>query len=95
MQVKYNNLFGIDIGGEMLIVYEEEAAKKKKVEELGINRSEARGRKCESYNKETLEDIALKLDINKNDIYTNKKLKTIDQLCVVIKDKLIEEKRIL
>lgn len=95
MQLKYDNLFGIDIGGEMLIVYEEENAKKKKEEELSVSRSEARGRKCESYNKEILEDIALKLEINKSDIYENKKLKTIDQLCFVIKNKLVEDNRIL
>jgi len=93
MQLKHNNLFGINIGGEMLIVYEEETAKKKTGEQ-NISRSEARGRKCESYNKETLEDIALKLNINKKDLYQNNKLKTIDQLCLLIKDQLIEENKI-
>jgi hypothetical protein len=93
MQVKHNNLFGIDIGGEMLIVYEEETGKKKKIDE-GVSRSEARGRKCESYNKEKLEEIALKLKIDKDKLYTNNKLKTIDQLCVMIKSDLVNQDRL-
>lgn len=93
MQLKHNNLFGINIGGEMVIVYEEENAKKKNADK-GINRSEARGRECESYSKETLEDIALKLNISKSKLYQQEKLKTIDQLCTLIKNELIQQDKI-
>ncbi len=96
-QTKYNDLFGIDIGGEILIVYKEpsvtKTSKASTVSKTGVGRNEPRGRACESFNKNVLTMIAKELQINEEDIYEGDKVKNIDTLCKTIKHELIESDR--
>ena len=98
MQIKYNYLFGIDIGGEVLIVYKDPSkitTKEPKTKGQGIGRNESRGMECDSYSKDVLVTMAERLKINKTEIYDDDKVKTIDKLCYSIKNKLLTDNRIL
>ena len=95
-QEEFKHFFGIDIGGEVLIVYKDPLKITKKVKtKTGIGRDEPRGMECDSFSKDVLLTMAHRLKIKKTDIYKGEKPKTIDQLCHVIKNKLVEEDRML
>jgi hypothetical protein len=97
LQDKFDYLFGIDIADRFWIVYESEESKESKEDKKTkkVGRSEARGRDCNSYNKQQLEDLALLLDIDEDDLYDDdEKLISRDELCKIIKDRLIQDKRL-
>ena len=88
MQEEFDGLFGLDIADRFLISYQ---PVKKASKKAGVARDESRGRVCTSFDKEVLEEIALKLKIKK--IYDQDKLKPREELCRLIKNQFIKENR--
>lgn len=86
LKVKYDYLFGLRLGGDVLIVYDK---KEKKNETVG--RGAGRGKNCDSFVKEDIIAIANKLKISKQLIEENDK---IIPLCQLIRNKLMKDQRL-
>lgn len=89
LKIKYDNLFGIVLPNDMLIVYDKpEKNTKTQKENMGISRNKSRGRVCNSYDVPTLEEIAKILKIKNYSEYKQK------DLCPIIEKTLINTNRV-
>ncbi len=87
MRERYDYLFGIQIGGDILIVNGN--ADQGSDEKVG--REQGRGKACTSFQKADVVDIATRLKISKKEIQNNDKIKP---LCQLIKDKIFRDNRL-
>jgi hypothetical protein len=96
LKIKFDGLFGLDIGGVMKIVYnnpeKEEKKKKTKTNKVGksdkVGRSEPRGRVCTSFHIDAVIDMANKLKINNPNQYT------LTDLCPLVEAELKRTNRL-
>lgn len=88
MQNKFNYLFGIQLGEDILIVYDKDGGDK---QEGKVGKEQGRGKQCGSFQKEEVIEIAKKLKISENKIKEHNK---ISELCELIKNQLVTEERL-
>lgn len=94
MVKQFDYLFGINIGGDILVAYEKNEEKMEKVLKNGVGRDTARGKECRSFTKD-IKEIAEKVGLREKDLKVKDKWISNEVICQKIIKRLKRDDRIM